>query len=140
MIVSGDNTFRAEGEREEAGGILNQYCLSEDLSSGAVTFLFRSFVEYGDVYRYSEGCKFNVTFEDGTELEVYVGDSDVPCYEKEDDAIADSLNRLAKQLDWDGNGLVDVKFTADQLAVESVVQSRVQSMWGPAIFRLVIWI
>jgi len=134
VIVPGENTFKAEGQNKDN----NVLCFSRSLTSGVATFLFRAYVDYGDVFRYGDGCRLNITFEDDSSITI--GNSTDLCEDDAEDAVADALLRLVNQLDWDNNGKVNIKFEPNQLTIENAIQTRVRSLWGPAMFKLVIWI
>jgi hypothetical protein len=109
---------------------------------------------YGDVFQKSEGCSWHIEFQDGTMYDVLIPDGYAganQCYythaknsqsEKTypvDDAMADAVYRLMNQLDLDRDGRVDLLFDTDMIKFEITQASGVQSLWGPAEFKLVVW-
>ncbi|MBN2251716.1 MAG: hypothetical protein JW724_06555 [Candidatus Altiarchaeota archaeon] len=134
VISPGANGLRMEGANLD----MDQFCLSKSLTSGVVTFLFKAYVDYGEVYRYSDGCRLTINFEDDTTITI--GNSTDVCEEDHEDAASDAMLRLAEQLDFDMNGKADVKFDPNEFTIENAVQTRVRSLWGPTEFRIVVWI
>jgi hypothetical protein len=56
------------------------------------------------------------------------------------DAISDAAYRLMNQLDLDDDGRVDLIFDPDMINFEISEASGVQSLWGPAQFKLIVWV
>jgi hypothetical protein len=111
------------------------------LTGGTNTYLYRAFVEYGAPFRYSDGCAFNVTFEDGTSINITMNSTE-PCGADTDDSATDAMKRLVAELNSDNDPMnrSNIKFSADQLKLENSVQARIRSLWGPEMFKLVIWV
>lgn len=114
-----------------------------------LTIKLRGSVGYGDVFPESEGCDWTIEFEDGGTLEVtvpedYEGSSRCSYMAgnityREDDAQADAVYRLLRNLDMDDDGRADVKFDASQLDLDLGQTGGVRSLWGPAKLKLVVW-
>ena len=56
-----------------------------------------------------------------------------------DDAADDATFRLLNNLDFDSDGLLDIKFKADDLGVGIVTLSNVPSLWGPTVAESRVW-
>lgn len=111
------------------------------------TLLVPNLVGNGGAFSKIDGCLWHVTFEDGTSTTIavpkgYSGPEECffspPDYTP-DDAMDDAIFRLLKVLDFDGNGLLDVKFEADDLGVGISSLSSVPSLWGPAVADVRVW-
>jgi hypothetical protein len=139
-VVGAVNNFSANGTY--LGVATDQLCFNKSLSGGTNTFLYRAFVDYGAPFKYSDGCKFNVTFEDGTYINITMNNTLQECGEDTDDSATDAMRRLVAELNSDNDPMnrSNIKFSADQLTLENTVQGRIRSMWGPAMFKLVIWV
>lgn len=111
------------------------------------TVLIKSSVGIGEVFSKADGCLWHVTFEDGTSTTLavppsYSGSEDCffspPSYTA-DDATDDAIFRLLSLLDFDGDGLLDVKFAQNDLEITQSLLSKVPSLWGPAIAEVRVW-
>jgi hypothetical protein len=136
-VKTGVNNFSANGTYSGT----DQLCFNSSLTGGTNTFLYRAYVDYGAPFKYADGCAFNVTFEDGTYINITMNSS-APCGTDNEDSATDAMKRLVAELNSDNDPLnrSNIKFTADQLALDNTVQARIRSMWGPEMFKLVIWI
>ena len=105
---------------------------------------------YGDVFPFSEGCNWDVEFDDGSTAtltipEAYTGSGNCTYLPgnisySTNDAIADTTYRLFSMLDLDGDGRLDIKFDANQIGLDTGSIGGVRSLWGPAQLKLVLWI
>lgn len=58
-----------------------------------------------------------------------------------DDAVDDAVYRLLNEtLDLDGNGVMDIQFNNESMRFWVDGDIGVQSMWGPATLKLIVWI
>ncbi|MBU0761611.1 MAG: VWA domain-containing protein [Candidatus Altiarchaeota archaeon] len=114
------------------------------------TMRMRTLVGYGNVFPTSEGCIWTIEFEDGSTYSApiptgYSG-SQQCTYEgagvtyDEQDAVSDAIYRLLYQLDIDKDGRVDLLFDPDMIDFELSQAGGVKSLWGPAMFKLIVWI
>jgi hypothetical protein len=105
---------------------------------------------YGDVYKSSIGCNWKVEFEDGSFYESplpisYAGNHNCTytstsiSYDP-DDSVDDAVYRLFYQLDLNRNGKVDLLFDPTMINIEIGEATGIQSLWGPARFKLIVWI
>ncbi|MFH1054739.1 MAG: hypothetical protein V1744_01460 [Candidatus Altiarchaeota archaeon] len=120
-------------------------------NKGVYTMRVKTLVGYGDVYQKMEGCKWDIEFEDGSPLTgeripaSYAGNDTCNytsysiAYAK-DDAMKDAVYRLFYELDFDKDGEVDLLFDQTMIDFEIGQAGGVQSLWGPARFKLVVWI
>ena len=104
---------------------------------------------YGDVYGKSDGCNWTIEFSDGTTYksalpEYYNGTAN--CFytssqvtSKHEDAVSDAIYRLLTQLDINGDGRLELLFDPAMINFEMSQASGVQSLWGPAEFKLIVW-
>lgn len=123
---------------------------------GIYTLLIPNFVVFSSVEPKAEGCKWNVTFEDGktTELIVpsnYNGTNE--CYYDADgteptctynnssyteDAINKALCNLLSKLDPDLNGKINAEISQDSINLDIIVIKNVPSLWGPARIKVAV--
>ncbi len=109
----------------------------------------RTLVNYGGVFPESNGCNWEIEFEDGSTYSTpipvgYAGTNQCKYTNAErsyygEDAIADSVYRLLDQLDLDDDGMVDLLFDPDMIDFELSQAGGVKSLWGPAMFKLILW-
>lgn len=111
------------------------------------TVLIDNAVPQSGVHFKSDGCEWSLDFEDGTSTTLlvpldYTG-SETCDYQAAsypgNDALDDAVYRLLTQLDFDGNGLIDVTFQQDGLDVNTFVVQNVPSLWGPTIVEVRLW-
>lgn len=122
-------------------------CSADD--KAVYTLRMRTTVGYGDVFLNNKGCNWTVEFEDGSSFNARLPESyngtDNCFYTSsslsygEDDAAKDAVYRLLSQLDPDSDRKVDLLFDTDMVDFELGQASGVQSLWGPATFKLVVW-
>ena len=121
-------------------------------------------VDYGGVYATAFGCKWNVTYQDGTidpNLVIpstYTGNnyceyrphpengaSPYPTRERSligaaiDDAISNAVYNLFRQLDFDNDGKLNVKFSQSQLDLTFISVPGIPFMWGPHLVEVRVW-
>jgi hypothetical protein len=113
------------------------------------TIRLKMMVEYGDVFANADGCQWAIEFEDGSTMnaiipETYNGTKQ--CYytstnmtSSSTDTIDDSVYRLMRHLDIDRDGRVDVLFDPARVGFETSRAGGVKSLWGPAKFKLILW-
>ncbi|MFH1181804.1 MAG: vWA domain-containing protein [Candidatus Woesearchaeota archaeon] len=100
------------------------------------------------VFPTADGCTWwNLTFEDGTSTMIKVpsdysgGDNcsyNPPSYDV-NDAVDSAVYKLLSRLDLDGDGLLDVKFTAESIDIKTFTITNVPSLWGPALTEVRAW-
>ncbi len=111
------------------------------------TLLVPNSVPNGEAFSKADGCVWQVTFEDGSNATLlipgsYTGSESCnffPANFTADDAMDDAVYRLLKHLDFDGDGLLDIKFEAEELGVGIVTLSSVPSLWGPTVAESRVW-
>jgi hypothetical protein len=118
------------------------------------TLRMHTLAGYGDVFERNEGCIWTIEFEDGSAFSAnipaaYSGTNECfytnakQSYQKRtytpNDAVADAVWRLMNQLDLDHDGRVDLLFDTEMINMELSQASGVQSLWGPAQFKLIVW-
>jgi hypothetical protein len=104
-------------------------------------------VGYSGVYAVKDGCIWSLSFADGTNGTVKVpGDYSgakacrySPANFSLDDAYNNAAYALFSHLDFDRNGLLDVKIGADNVRLDYRFIDDVPSMWGPGIIEVRIW-
>jgi len=119
-------------------------------NSAIYTIRLNSGVGYGDVFTEKEGCIWNIQFEDDSEMSVnvpgnYTGTKE--CSYREGnvtdnslDAIDDAIYRLLLSLDSNENDKLDIKFDSNMLEFSFTRSGGVRSLWGPANFKLIMWV
>jgi hypothetical protein len=113
------------------------------------TLRIQSLVGYGNIHPTSLGCRWSIEFEDGStytaDIPPYYNESDKCNYTTADvsydesDAIDDAVYRLLYSLDLDDDGQVDLLFDPNMIDFELSSAGGVQSLWGPAKFKLIVW-
>ncbi len=113
------------------------------------TIRLQSGVGYGDVFTEREGCIWNIQFEDDSELAVnvpgnYTGTEECSyrvgnVTDNSLDAIDDAIYRLLVSLDSNENEKLDIKFDSTMLEFSFTRSGGVRSLWGPANFKLIMW-
>ena len=134
-ILTGDNSTNTTG------------CSADDRA--IYTIRMMSLVGYGGVFLNNDGCEWDIEFEDGTTFTApipssYTGTGE--CFYTAanisyigNDAMNDAVYRLLNQLDLDDDGRVDLLFDPDMIKFEVSRAGGVQSLWGPAKFKLIVW-
>ena len=109
------------------------------------------FMNYTGVFESSQGCIWNISFEDHTYslLKVppsYNGTgiceftSSTECRtDYSTDAMKNAACQLFDQLDFDGDGLLYVKIGQDELETESYSIGGIPYMWGPTMMDVRVW-
>lgn len=114
------------------------------------TLWIRSLVGYGDIYPSSEGCVWDIEFEDGSlidDLQIpagYVGSKNCSYTSSliggyENDSINDAVYRLLSGLDLDDDGMVDILIDPSLIEFKTMSTGGVRSLWGPVAVKLVVW-
>jgi len=111
------------------------------------TLLLGGASSFTGVLSYALGCNWYLEFEDGTSstLKVpstYTGTSNCN-HTGADYAANDAYNvaayELFSQLDIDGDGRLEVNLVSQNVDVDSVLVSKVPSLWGPAVVEIRVW-
>ncbi len=102
---------------------------------------------YTDVYPLASGCKWLLDYEDGTNgtLNVpsdYAGNS--TCIFRTgdydpSDAINQAAVKLFSSLDFDSDGILDLKIAENQLTTSTIAISKIPTMYGPSVFEVRVW-
>jgi len=114
------------------------------------TMRIKSLTGYGDVYPSSEGCIWDIEFEDGSFMNdtaipiTYTGGNNCSYTSSliggyEGDAINDAIYRLLRGLDLDNNGKIDIVFDPAAIEFKTASTGGVRSLWGPVVIKLIIW-
>jgi len=113
------------------------------------TIRLNSGVGYGDVFTERDGCIWNIQFEDDSEMSVsvpgnYTGTGECSYRDGNKsydatDAIDDAIYRLLTSLDSNENDKLDIEFDSNMLEFSFTRSGGVRSLWGPANFKLVMW-
>jgi len=114
------------------------------------TLLLNGFADYSSVVGKSNGCSWNVAFEDDIFSTIripptYAG-TDPPCsytplsitYDA-NDALDNAVFQLLSNLDIDKDGKLDVNIAENNIDVSTLTISKVPSLWGPAIIEVRVW-
>jgi hypothetical protein len=115
-------------------------------SNKVIYKIVKSFVSYSDIYSSAKGCEWNITFEDDSEIFIDVpynySGSDICNYKQEDynenDAIHVSTYNLLKELDFDNNDKIDVKFTEQDLKISSNKFTGIPYTWDTEV-QVRVW-
>jgi len=114
------------------------------------TMRIKSLTGYGGIHPSSEGCVWDIEFEDGSSMNdiaiptTYAGGNNCSYTSSliggyEDDAISDAVYRLLRGLDLDSNGKVDIIFDPAAVEFKTTSTGGVKSLWGPIAIKLIIW-
>ncbi len=114
------------------------------------TMRIKSMVGYGDVYSSSEGCLWDIEFEDGGVMNdtavpsSYAGNKNCSYMNAsisgyENDSINDAVFRLLLGLDLDNDGRLETIFDPSSIEFKSTSTGGVRSLWGPVAVKLVVW-
>ncbi len=146
LLGPGNNTVRistAQGSHNVSIGSADDMAI--------YTIGIRMDMNYTGVFAKAEGCIWTLGFEDGTYADVPIPNSynsSANCTfnaftscdtDYDQDAINNAICRLFDQLDFDDDGLLFVKFGANDLDVETVSIGRIPFMWGPTIVEARVW-
>jgi len=108
-------------------------------------------VTYGEAFKISDGCEWHIQHPNGLYIAKippsYPG-SDICYYTagsssliETEDALVDSMYRLLnKTLDSNQDGVIDVDFNEATMSFQTHGMINVQSLWGPAVVKLIVWI
>ncbi len=115
-------------------------------SNKVIYKIVKSFVSYSDIYSSAQGCEWNITFEDDSEMFIDVpsnySGSNTCNYKQEDynenDAIQVSTYNLLKELDFDNNDKIDVKFTEQDLKISSNKFTGIPYTWDTEV-QVRVW-
>jgi hypothetical protein len=145
-VESGENntirlTTGDEGDNETGCSLDNRAILTIKMSGST---------SYGGVFPKSEGCNWDIEFEDGSTSygpipSSYTGSSECSytlgnISQPTQDAANDAIYRLLLRLDLDDDGQIDIKFDPNQVDFDLSQVGGVRSLWGPAQLKLVVWI
>ena len=111
------------------------------------TLLINAFSDFSAVVAKSEGCNWNVRYEDSTTDSITIpttySKNDICYYEnatyEQDDAMDIVIYNLFENLDVDKDGLLDLKISEGNFNIETLTISKVPSLWGPAIVEVRVW-
>lgn len=128
----------------------NQTGCSKD-NRAILTIKISGGVGYGDSYPIAEGCKWGLGFDDGSSVNDLPIPSDydgnATCTYPDSnftinnmDALNDAVYRVMAKLDLDKDGLLDIKFDASQIEIDSSRVGGIRSLYGPVQFKLVVWL
>jgi len=111
------------------------------------TLLLGGTSSFTGVLAYALGCNWYLEFQDGTSSTIkvpstYTGTSECN-HTGADYATNDAYNvaayELFSQLDIDGDGRLEVNLVSQNIDVDSVLVSKVPSLWGPAVVEIRVW-
>ncbi len=113
------------------------------------TLLLNGFADYSAVVAKSDGCSWNVAFEDGTFSTIKIpstyngGDScsytnTSKTYDS-NDALNNAVYQLFNNLDVDKDGKLEFNIEESNLNINTLEISKVPSLWGPAIVEIRVW-
>lgn len=111
------------------------------------TLLVPNSVPEAGVFSKADGCRWSIEFEDLTQAAIAVPDGYSGSEEcsfssaayPADDAVDDAVFRLLTALDFDSDGLLDVKFEPGNLDVSTNTIQNVPSLWGPTVVEVRVW-
>ena len=140
-IVAGQNTFSLQ--------FGSDYSTKPSISYGENVFFIPNSVSYSSVLEEAEGCTWAVQIYDGSKKTIkvpkgYSGSNNCIynttniAYNNKDSLQVVAL-RIFELLDFDDNGNVDLLVSDDDLEIETIVISKVPSLWGPAIVEIRVW-
>ena len=111
------------------------------------TLLLNGFADYSSVVSKSDGCSWNVAFEDGTSSTIKVpsdySGADVCSFSGKiydsNDALENVVYELFNNLDIDKDGKIDVNIDENNLNFNTLSISKIPSLWGPAVIEIDVW-
>lgn len=115
----------------------DSYGASNESSHGTLTYFLKSFVNYGDAKEKAQGGTRRVAFQDGSFLDLNLGDAN-DAWDPEKDAIDDAVERLLLQFDSEPDGKIDLLLSEDSLVVDSLDVSEVPSLWSTRV-QIRVW-
>ncbi|MBN2111629.1 hypothetical protein JW707_00870, partial [Candidatus Woesearchaeota archaeon] len=142
-IVIGDNNTITVKTATDPGNMTG----GSEYNKLIYTVRIDSLLDYGGVFLESEGCIWHVEFEDETNDTIKIP-SDYSgaeqCYYANatystNDALDDATYRLFSNLDFDGDGKLEVSLDENNIDLDTLTVSDVPSLWGPAIVEVRIW-
>jgi len=111
------------------------------------TLLLSGASSFTDVLAYALGCNWFLEFEDDTSSTIkvpngYTGTS--KCYYSNasyltNDALNVAAYGLFSQLDPDKDGKLEINLVSQNIDLDSVLVSKVPSLWGPAVVEIRVW-
>ncbi|MFC1768669.1 hypothetical protein ACFLZX_02800 [Nanoarchaeota archaeon] len=108
-------------------------------------------VNYTSVFNEASGCNWQLGFEDGTNSTLtlpfdYLGSSEcvfnsgTNCdVDYNGDAVNNAICTLFDQLDFDGDGLLFVKFESSDVTIDTISVGKIPYMWGPSTVEVRVW-
>ena len=143
LVQSGNNTIDI---RTSSGAGKNLSGGSKD-DKAIYTILVENSVSFSSVATKAAGCKWNLTFEDGTSTIIkvpsnYAGNAMCDFASKSfdsDDSIDLAAYQLFSNLDLDKDGKLDVNLNGNDLEISTLTISKVPSLWGPSIIEIRVW-
>ncbi|MBN2454474.1 VWA domain-containing protein [Candidatus Woesearchaeota archaeon] len=130
------------------GNVQRQYSGGSSDNIIIYKVLISNMISESGVFSAADGCTWwNITFEDNTSVKLvipsdYTGGEECsynPPHYSDDDAVDTAVYNLLSVLDLDDDGLLDVKFDADSLAIEAFTITDVPSLWGPTVAEVRVW-
>ena len=144
-VISGENNTVTIGTGDNSTSRTG--CSPDD--RGIYTIRLQSLVGYGNVFPESDGCRWSIEFEDGSVYAANIPSSYNGTFQcnytqantgyNDRDAMADAVHRLMEHLDVNNNGRVDLMFDPSMVGFELGRAGGVKSLWGPAEFKLILW-
>jgi len=142
MLTAGDNTVVVStgiSPTSDSGGSPDDRII--------YTMLINSSISYSTIESTANGCTWFLEFNDGTNTTIKVpaeySGTDVCNFRTasfdSDDAIDVAVYNILKQLDLDKDGVLDININQQSLSIQTVLISRVPSMWGPAMIEARVW-
>ncbi len=129
LFLNGSNNFTLDFD--------TNYGVSNESSYGAVSYFIRSFVNYGNTFEKAKGGELTLQFEDGSQRQFIVGDSQ-DSWDPSIDAVDDSVTRLLSQLDADADGLIDIILDQDNFEIDTLDISGVPYLWSTEV-QIRVW-
>jgi len=129
VFLKGNNNFTLD--------FGNSYGASNESSHGTLTYFLKSFVNYGDAKEKAQGGIRRVVFQDGSFLDLNLGNAN-DVWDPEKDAIDEAVERLLLQFDSELDGKIDLLLSEDSLVVDSLDVSEVPSLWSTRV-QIRVW-
>lgn len=140
-VVAGQNTFSLQ--------FGNLYSTKPVISYGENVFVIPNSISYSSVLEKAEGCKWVVEKDEGGETTMnvptgYAGSNNCEykttgiVYDADDSEQATAFG-IFQLLDLDDDGDVDILVSEGDLEINTIVLSKVPSLWGPAIVEIRVW-
>lgn len=152
FIVQIPNTFLSSGAHNISMGtgdtVINSFNCSLN-NTLIMRGMIQSAVTYSDVLEKAVGCKWNIDFDDGSNIVLNVPpeyNGTKTCYYTSlnisydaNDTYDDAMFRLMDQLDFDDNGKIFVNLDENNFIINAISVQKVPYPWGPAIAEVRIW-